>query len=375
MTRLRILHAVPSLNPEDGGPARSVPALAAAQATLGADVVVCSRQPATIDLSKFQPCRFSAGDVLAYESHPWRPDLVHDHGLWLGSNHSSARLSRHLRIPRVVSPRGMLEPWCLNHRRLKKTIAWQFYQHRDLRSTTCLHATSESEAVQFRKLGFDQPITRLPNGVDLPNQKSLTAGAAKPEIVFLGRIHPVKGLKHLLDAWAQVNRPGWTLRIVGADEDQHLSQLKKHPIATSVAGNVQFCPPVHSAEKWKLLADAAAVVLPSFSENFGIVAAEALACGTPVVASTGTPWSGLVSHGCGWHVAPNGAAFATAMHAVMGTSRAELDAMGQRGRQWMQSEFSWDQIAGRMLQTYDWLLGRTSAPIPQIRTVEQQRAA
>ncbi|GAB5441136.1 MAG: glycosyltransferase [Fuerstiella sp.] len=375
MNPLRILHAVPSLDLQDGGPARSVPALAAAQAALGADVTVCSRKPASINLQTYEPCRFASGDIRAFETHSWRPDIVHDHGLWLNSNHSSARLARHLRIPRVVSPRGMLEPWCLQHRRLRKSIAWQLYQLRDLQTSACLHATSESEARQFRRLGFEQPVVKLPNGVALPEFERCVTGRKNNEFVFLGRIHPVKGIANLLEAWRLVNRTDCVLKIVGNDEDDHLSKLRQHPAVTEGRLNVQFCPAVHTSEKWTLLAEAATVILPSYSENFGIVAAEALACGTPVIASTGTPWSGLTTHRCGWHVAPTAEAIADALRASMSVSSEQREAMGTRGRNWMQREFSWSEIADRMLQSYDWLLGRTQATLDQIDTPTQRAAA
>jgi len=132
MTPQRILHCVSSLNAADGGPARSVPALAHAQAQCGADVTLWSAHTPTIDLTSFEGVTFVHGELPAALPVGWMPDLIHDHGLWLPSNHASARFGRHNRIPRVISPRGMLQPWCLNHRRWKKRLAWRLYQHRDL---------------------------------------------------------------------------------------------------------------------------------------------------------------------------------------------------------------------------------------------------
>ena len=94
--------------------------------------------------------------------------LFHDHGLWLPLNHTVARLARQLNIPLIISPRGMLEPWAMNHKAWKKRLAWLLYQRRDLESAAVLHATAEQEAASFRQLGLRQPIAIIPNGTDLP---------------------------------------------------------------------------------------------------------------------------------------------------------------------------------------------------------------
>ena len=361
--RLRVLHCVPSLNASDGGPARSVPALAGSEARAGVDVRVWSRQPPTIDLVPFQPASFVAGDLDSVVTQDWIPDLIHDHGLWLRSNHASARLGRHNRIPRIVSPRGMLEPWCLQHRRYKKLLAWQFYQHRDLLSSACLHATSQSEARQFRQLGFGQPIVLLPNGVTLPTTPSNAdsnrhyENAEDREILFLSRIHPVKGLPHLIEAWSQVVRPGWRLKIVGADEDGHKNEIQNLVTERQLSDSVTICDAVHSDEKWSLLRNADALVLPSFSENFGIVVAEALAVGTPVITTTGTPWQRVVSERCGWYAEPTVAGMTQALNSALQTSRAEIEAMGRRGEKWVRQEFAWDDVGEKMLAAYDSILG------------------
>ncbi len=329
-------------------------ALAAAEAASGADVTVWSRQAATIDLAGFNDVKFASGDISAAVG---TLDIIHDHGLWLPSNHASARVGRHRRIPRVVSPRGMLESWSLKHRRIKKKIAWQLYQHRDLRSAACLHATSASEEDQFRRLGFRQPIIRIPNGVSLP--VDLTSNEKlKPrkEVLFLSRIHPVKGLLNLLEAWQQSVCSEWRLKIVGSDECGHLAELKKKCAALQLRDSVEFCEAVHSEKKWQLIKDAALLALPSFSENFGIVVAEALGVGTPVLTTTGTPWNDITNRQCGWYVEPTVEAIASGLRQAMSTSRIQLAEMGQRGRLWMKESFSWDDIGRRMLSSYDQLL-------------------
>lgn len=375
MTAVNVLHSVPSLNVTDGGPARSVPALAAAEAANGADVVVWSQQKATIDLTPFKNVRFVTGDI---EKLPRNPDVIHDHGLWLSSNHNSARFGRHRRIPRVVSPRGMLEPWCLKHRRLRKQVAWTLYQYRDLLSATSLHATSESEARQFRRIGLRQPIIQLPNGVGLPedDESTIQKHSAKKEALFLSRLHPVKGLENLLTAWRQVSPSDWMLKIVGSDEDNYRSKLQELIQSLGLGQSVQLCEGVHTNQKWSLLRNAEFLVLPSFSENFGIVAAEALGVGTPVLTTTGTPWSEIPKRKCGWYVEPTVEGIVSGLREAMASTSAELMAMGNRGRVWMQSSFSWEDIGRRMLNSYDWLLsGKNSGENEHPAQIETVRRA
>lgn len=359
---LRILHTIPSLNAEDGGPARSAPSLAAAQSMAGADVVMWSGQAATIELDEFQGVRFVSGHLPDVVSSGWKPDVIHDHGLWLPSNHASARLGRHNRIPRVVSPRGMLEPWCLKHRRLRKNVAWRLYQHRDLLSTSCLHATSERESEQFRRLGFRQPVILQPNGVQLPENGSLSQEIKKHpdkrEILFLSRIHTVKGLENLIQAWCQVRRPSWKVTITGTGDEDYRQKLKKLVDSTGLRDSVSIGPGDHSSEKWRRLRQADVVVLPSYSENFGIVVAEALGVATPVITTTGTPWRQLRDQGCGWCVAPTVSGISSALKEAMNCSPDELQHMGQLGRAWVLKSFAWKDIGQRMCDSYLWLLGR-----------------
>ena len=366
MTRqLRVLHCVPSLNATDGGPARSVPALAGAEANAGVDVRVWSCQPPTIDLTPFQPAGFVTGELKSVVTEQWTPDIIHDHGLWLPSNHASARLGRHRRIPRCISPKGMLQPWCLRHRRFRKLAAWQLYQHRDLLSSACLRASSESEAEQLCRLGFEQKVVTVPNGVTLPktplsrDDNHDTEQTIIREVLFLSRIHPVKGLPHLIEAWQRVVRPGWRLRIVGPDEGGHLAEIRNLINRKQLHNSVAICDAVLSEEKWTLLRDADLVVLPSFSENFGVVVTEALAVGTPVVTTTGTPWKDLVSERCGWYVAPSADGIATALSDAMNQSPEARTKMGERGREWVLKTYSWTDIGQRMVAVYQRLLRDT----------------
>jgi glycosyltransferase involved in cell wall biosynthesis len=313
-----------------------------------------------------------------------RPDLVHDHGLWRLCHRRVAAFCRREGIPRVVSPRGMAEEWALNHKKWKKRVGWWLYQRRDLRSAVALHATAESEAAQLRELGLVQPIMIEPNGVRLPMEligrpRSHVRRADEPRTaLFLSRIHRKKGLPLLLEAWARLAPAGWRVRIVGPDEDGHTAELRQlceklklaHGTRVGTGGHgvlgdeggagpaIEFCGPLEGDAKWAAFREADLFVLPTYSENFGIAVAEALACRLPVITTTGAPWSGLRDRGCGWWIKPKVEPLMEALATAIALTDEERAAMGERGAAWVEAEFTWGPIAARMQKAYEEILGR-----------------
>ena len=178
--QVSVVHTTDSLHARQGGPPRTISALATGLGRLGADVSVLafedghSRDAVTPapDAARVQFVERGRGGVQRFRRAitAASPALVHDHGLWLPSNHAAARPPLRLDIPRVVSTRGMLEPWARQHRRWKKALAWAAFQGRDLRAAAVLHATAESEADHLRDLGLRSPIAVIPNGVDVPDE-------------------------------------------------------------------------------------------------------------------------------------------------------------------------------------------------------------
>ncbi|MCR9198657.1 MAG: glycosyltransferase [Planctomycetaceae bacterium] len=355
---IRVMHCVRSLADVDGGPARSVPSLAQAVADAGCDVTIWTAVPPRIDVDRYPSVRFVCGELEGLLKDGPVPDLLHDHGVWLRNNHEVARASRRHRIRRIVTPRGMLQPWCLRHHRVRKSVAWHLYQNRDLKSADALHATSTAEAEQFRRLGFQQPTLCIPNGVQFPTASSCVPKASddQQEALFLSRIHPKKGIDLLLQAWARLRPAGWRLRIVGNDEDGYRSVIEAMARRLGIDEQVVIEGPAFGEEKWERMSQASLFVLPSHSENFGIVVAESLAAGTPVVTTTETPWTGLRDRQAGWCVGVDIENIARALAEATSTPPAVLAAMGQRGRDWVREEFSWELIGRRMQTAYESLL-------------------
>jgi glycosyltransferase involved in cell wall biosynthesis len=286
-----------------------------------------------------------------------RPDILHDNGLWLPHNHRLAALAKRRGIPRIVSTRGMLEPWALNHKRWKKAIAWSVYQRRDLASADCHHATAEAEARHLKRLALDVPVCTIPNGVDLP-EAAVTSGrrALAPKTrktaLFMGRLYPVKGLPMLLEAWAQLRPNGWHLSIAGPDERGHRRQLEHFISTAGLDETVSFLGPLEECAKRAAFSDADLFVLPSHSESFGMAIAEALAHELPVLTTTATPWAGVRDHGCGWCVDASVAGLTEGLREATSCASETLRGMGERGRAFVAKEFDWARIAQEFTQLY-----------------------
>ncbi len=330
-----------------------------------------------------------------------QPDLIHVHSLWTPFSHAGARYARRHKIPYVVSAHGMLAPWALKHKWLKKRLAWWLYQKRDLEGAAMFHVTAESEIRWLRDLGFKQPCVLAPLGSDLPDIDPAKAQRRKEvkTVLFVGRIYPVKGLMNLVRAWARVRSAKvpecesakvgggrtcgntqsatgrgwasanlqeyesakvsdkdnanssssgnfrtselqnfrtfpWQLVIAGPDqaghkaelvaeakrlglrvEDKCVNALVRDCVGTLVlnhavddnkaithSGNhaplpdILFTGPVYGQDKDALHRVADLFVLPSFTENFGVVVTDALSYGIPVITTKGTPWSELLGN-------------------------------------------------------------------------------
>ena len=252
----------------------------------------------------------------------------------------------------------MLEPWALGHKKWKKKAAWRLYQARQLHRVSALHATAISEARQLRELGLEAPLLLVANGVTLPGLKLIDKrqNGEEKTALYLGRIHPKKGIPLLIEAWRKVKPEGWKMRVIGPPEDGHDAVLKSQVEAAQLSGDWAFEPPVEGDEKWKALLEADLLILPSHSENFGIVVAEALACGTPVITTTGTPWQELTGRRCGWWVDATVDALASSLKDATSTSTAERNKMGNIGREWMAQDFTWPAIAARTIDFYESLI-------------------
>jgi glycosyltransferase involved in cell wall biosynthesis len=173
----------------------------------------------------------------------------------------------------------------------------------------------------------------------------------------------VKGLEMLLSAWTAIaaDFSDWELVIAGPLKGAYPESMQT--LAREMrAPRVKFAGEVLGEAKRFLLSSAALFVLPSYSENFGMAVAEALAHGLPVITTTGTPWAAISSHNCGWYIAPDKTALRDTLREALNRPLPALHEMGRNGQAWMQRDYSWGRVAEMMQQSYVWLLTGGARP-------------
>jgi glycosyltransferase involved in cell wall biosynthesis len=264
----------------------------------------------------------------------------------------------------------MLEPWALAYKAKKKWLAWMIYQRRIIDSAAAAVATSEQECANIKRLFPKLPVAVIPNGVDLPTADSVRPAGRSigsgGTVLFMSRIHPVKNLLGLVAGWRALPPAvahGWRLVIAGPDEAGHGQEIATLVRQLGLQESVMLIGPVNEDQKGAIYRSSDVFVLPSFSENFGLVVAEAMAYALPVIATTGTPWRELQLRGCGWWVGTDPRSLAGALEEAICSTIEKRRAMGEVGRTYVQEEFSWDRIAASTIALYEWLLG--SAPRPE----------
>lgn len=371
MSDVTVIHALPDMRQCAGGIAAMLPALATALVGEGVESRMTGHfsdpgstwAPGTTLLSRGslflgQEMRGAVAAIRNAAGSHGRV-ICHSHGLWSPLNHALAQAARREGLPLVVSVHGMLLPWARQNRKWRKDIAWALYQRRDLARADAIHVTSREECLATRAEIASDRILEIPFGVALPGlaQAALAPeGSRSRRLLFLGRVHPIKNLTGLIEAFALADVPGWTLLIVGPDEVGHRAGLVRRAAELGVQDRVSFGEAVYGQDKDALLAAVDALILPSFSENYGAVVAEALAAGRPVIASTGTPWCEVSTERCGWWVDPAAESLSGAMRALAATSPQELGMMGMRGREYASRRLAWSFCAGRMAALYRSLL-------------------
>jgi glycosyltransferase involved in cell wall biosynthesis len=257
----------------------------------------------------------------------------------------------------------MLMPWSIRTKAWRKRLAWRIYQRRDVLAARVLHATSPDEARGLRQLGLGRPIAVIPNGVSLPPAVEARPRAGGPRtVLFLSRIIRNKGLLDLVAAWASLRPAGWRVVVAGPDEQGHRADVEAAVRDAGLSEVVEFVGPVEGDAKWELLRRADLFVLPTRGENFGLVIAEALGCGVPVVTTKGAPWEDLVTHRCGWWVDLGVEPLAAALREALALEDEERSEMGDRGRELVEGRFSWPGVAERMASVYRWVLSGGPPP-------------
>lgn len=372
---MKVLHIIPGLDPDSGGPRRSIIGICRALAQAGVDTTLFTHSP-RYPMPDPTGVHYLAGrgtrlkllwPDLSHVFSQVQPDLIHLHGLWMPSTHLAFCLARRRGIPVILSLRGGLDPWALKQKAWKKTIALWFYLRHDLRTAAAFHATADKEAANIRGQNLKQRIWVIPNGVDLPvslPERMPRQGEIRTAL-FLSRLHPGKGLIDLVQAWAKVRPPGWRMRIVGPDVCGHKAAVQAEILKFGLEQDFVFVGELDDRHKWREYVSADLFVHPSHSENFGISIAEALAAGLPVIATKGAPWSELLGNSksyevlnfktsrCGWWIDIGPEPLAQALREATSLTDDERQELGANGRQLIDAKYTWPSIGEQMRAAYE----------------------
>ena len=379
----RILHIVPAVSEESSGPSYSVVRLCDSLGRKGDGLILVSLQ---LSLNKncipyvkefpvgFGPVRLGSSpamyDWLRKEAAEDNVSLIHNHGMWQMNSLYPGWICSKNNIQYIVSPRGALSKWSMENGSFLKKIFWPLLQKPSLMRASCFHATSLDEYEDIRRLGFCQPVAIIPNGIDIPEMSFKRDQENLLTLLFLGRLHPKKGVDILLSAWREVQDafPHWRLIIAGDDNGYYgksgYSNQLQLQIKSLELKRVSLIGAVHGEQKFYTYSNANMFVLPTYSENFGLTVAESLSYGIPVIVSKGAPWGGLIQHEAGWWIDIGRDHLVECLRKAMACSPDTLSRMGMKGRDWMRRDFSWSGVAFKMNETYKWLLDR-SLPIPK----------
>ncbi len=285
-----------------------------------------------------------------------RPDVVHINGCWQPQLLFFQRAAQRLRIPMVLSPHGMLEPWIVKrHYWTRKWPAIQLYQRGLVKHADYLHATADTEKDNLLRLGWNSRITVIPNAVNIEELPLKDNWRIKKRIVFMSRLHVKKGIELLLEALSHLKPDlgGYEVIIAGEGEPHYVETLKKAAISFGLSEVVKFVGGVYGAKKVCLLQSADIFVLPTYSENFGIVVAEALACGTPVITTHGTPWKALEENECGWYIPVGANALKITLREAISVTEETIETMGRNGRRLIEERFATSIVAGKFVEQYN----------------------
>lgn len=297
-------------------------------------------------------------------------DLVHQHGIFLPISILTLSL-KNTKI--IINPHGYLEPEKLNFSKLKKQIALFLFENRNLKNCDCLVACSKKEASSLRKLGFNQPIVILANGVDdsilikkiktnkpilFKNRYSISKKSKI--LLFLSRIHPWKGLKLLLKSILIIKDDfrinNWKLIIAGPNELNHLSELESFVNVNDISDLVNFIGPQYGQNKLNIIDSADCHILPTKGENFGISVIESLARGVPVITTKTTPWEELSLKKCGWWIERSEKEFVKVLLDLINTDNKTFFEMGCNGIKLVKKKYLWSKISNQTINMYKWVL-------------------
>ena len=377
----RWMHVVSHTDPSYGGLSSAVPSLAASLSSVACLDVSLAAFCAPGE--EHRPAEMGADDIHFWPTSRSRwirdgrlqtvfaeavreADGLHVHGIWEQSTAMSCKLARRLKKPYVLSAHGMLEPWALATKKLKKRVYAALIERANVANASCLHALTSAEAEQYRDFGASCPIAVIPNAVTLPDGVDrdlfftrFPVLRGKRILLFLSRLHPKKGLDLLVEAWARSGRQHADAHLViaGPDGNGIQAKLAAQAAAAGMADRVTFTGMLTGSMKWSALEAAEGYVLPSYSEGLSMALLEAMGMGLPVIATRACNMPEITSADAGWEVGADVEALASAVSDFLNRSIEENEIKGRNGSTLIAARYAPPQVARQMAEVYEFVLG------------------
>jgi glycosyltransferase involved in cell wall biosynthesis len=365
---MKILHYIPSIDHSSGGTTTYIQ-LIAKELGKSTDLhIVTHRSKQLVTIENAQIHYLSIPFLPLYSTkRQWQkllrdiqPDILHINGCWIPLCAYTQMWAKQSGYKAILTTHGMLEPWIIQrHHWTRKVPALYLYQKKAVQTADYIHATVESEKQNIHKLGYNNKICVFPYGIETKNISIKSSWKKTKTILYLSRIHPKKGIELLIDAVARIKDVlgGYKIIVAGEGDARYIQSLKNRIQEQNVESVFDFVGGVYGEKKWELFHNVDVFVLPTYSENFGIVVAEALASGTPVIVSKGAPWQEIDTHRCGWWIDNDIDTIAKTLKEVIALPEEEYRQMGIRGRQLVKDNYSIEIIAEKMMRLYQWILG------------------
>ena len=296
-------------------------------------------------------------------------NIIHQHGIWTPMSLYSMKVRKQFNLKSVIQPHGYLEPFRLNISKYKKKAAYRLFERSNLRNASALIACSEDEALKLKSMFPKNDVAVIFNGIDPDFFNAPSVKSPKPKtkkrILFLSQIIPLKGLDRLFRVIADIgvhHFDDWEFMVAGYGDEKYLKSLKTLVTSLNLNILVSFVGRKLGQDKLEMFDNATFFVLPTFNENYGIVVAEALARGLPVLTTKGTPWKELDTRNCGLWLDNTEEGLRVGLMKMLDEPESKIKNMGLNGKNLIADKYLWDRTTLRTIDLYRWILHGGAKP-------------